>query len=138
MDRLKRIYSYAIRTKNYAIRLRTDQPEYSSLPDQDFDWAYSVYGNVQEILPDDMPDPLGKAVSTIDVNLNHCLATGKSLTGCLHFVNKTPVDWYSKKQATVETATYGSEFVAAKSAAEQIMDIRQTLPNPSYLVTIDL
>ena len=42
-----------------------------------------------------------------------------------HFVNKTPVDWYSKKQA--ETATYGSEFVAAKTATEQIMDIRQTL-----------
>ena len=34
---------------------------------------------------------------------------------------------YSKKQATVETATYGSEFVAAKTATEQIMDIRQTL-----------
>ena len=48
----------------------------------------------------------------MDANLNQCLATGKSLTGCLHFVNKTPVDWYSRKQATVETATYGSEFVA--------------------------
>ena len=130
MDRLKRIYSYAIRTKDYAIRFRTDQPDYSFLPDQDFDWTYSVYGNVQEILPDDMPDPLGEAVittTTMDANLNHCLATGKSLTGCLHFVNKTPVDWYSKKQATVETATYGSECVAAKTATEQIMDIRQTL-----------
>ena len=151
MDRLKRIYSYAIRTKDYAIRFRTDQPGYSFLPDQDFDQTYSVYGIVHEILPDDMPDPLGEAVmttTTMDANLNHCLATGKSLTGCLHFVNKTPIDWYSKKQATVETATYGSEFVAAKTATEQIMDIRQTLrylgapnplvPNPSYLVTIDL
>ena len=100
------------------------------------DWTYSVYGYVQEILPDDMPDPLGEAVittTTMNANLNHCLATGKSLTGCLHFVNKTPVDWYSKKQATVETATYGSEFVAAKTATEQIM-----VPNPFYLVTIDL
>ena len=130
LDRLKRIYSYAIRTKDYAIRFRTDQPDYSFLPDQDFDWAYSVYGNVQEILPDDMPDPLSEGVittTTMDANLNHCLAIAKSLTGCLHFVNKTPVDWYSKKQATVETATYGSEFVAAKTATEQIMDIRQTL-----------
>ena len=130
MDRLKRIYSYAISTKDYAIRFRTDQPDFSFLPDQDFDWTYSVYGKVQDILPDDMPDPLGKAVTTtttMDANLNHCLATGKSLTGCLHFVNKTPVDWYSKKQATVETATYGSEFVAAKTATEQIMDIRHTL-----------
>ena len=130
MDRLKRIYSYAIWTKDNGIRLRTDQPDYSFLPDQVFDWTCSVYGNVQEILPDDMPEPLGKAVSTtttMDTNLNHCLATGKSLTGCLHFVNKTPVDWYSKKQATVETVTYGSEFVAAKTATEQNMDIRQTL-----------
>ena len=130
MDRLKRIYSYAIRTKDYAIRFRTELPDYSFLPDQDFDWTYSVYGDVHEILPDDMPEPLGEEVTTtttMDANVNHCLATGKSLTGCLHFVNKTPVDWYSKKQATVETATYGSEFVAAKTATEQIMDIRQTL-----------
>ena len=61
----------------------------------------------------------------MDANLNHCLATGKSLTGCLHFINKTPFDWYAKKPATVETATYGSEFVPGKPATEQIMDIRQ-------------
>ena len=77
-----------------------------------------------------MPEPFGKAVVTttsMDANLNHCLATGKSVTGCLHFVNKTPVDWFSKKQATVETATYGSEVVATKTATEQIMDVWQTL-----------
>ena len=42
-----------------------------------------------------MPEPLGEAVvttTTMDANLNHCLATGKSLTGYCHFVNKTPVD----------------------------------------------
>ena len=31
------------------------------------------------------------------------------------------------RQATVETATYGSEFVAAKTATEQIVDLRNTL-----------
>ena len=130
MDRLKMIYSYTIRTKDYAIRFRADQPDYSFLPHQDFDWTYSVYGNDNEILPDDIPDALGEAVTTtttMDANFNHCLSTGKSLTGFLHFVNKTPVDRYSKKQATVETATYGSEIAAAKTATEQIMDIRQTL-----------
>ena len=95
MDRLKRIYSYAIRTKDYAIRFRTDQPDYCFLPDQDFDWTYSVFSTVHKILPDDMPEPLGETVtstSTMDANLNHCLATGISLTGCLYFVNLTPVD----------------------------------------------
>ena len=64
-----------------------------------------------------MPEHLVKAVittTTMDANLSHCLATGESLTQCLHFINITPAGWYSKRQATVETATYSSEFVAAK------------------------
>ena len=42
-------------------------------------------------------------------------------------LNATPIDWYSKKQATVETATYGSEFVAARICVEQIVDLCNTL-----------
>ena len=113
LDRLKRICAYVIRTKDYATRFRTTEPDYSYLPDQNFDWAHTVYGHVHEIIPDDIPDPLGKSVATtttVDANLNHCLATGRSVTGCLHFVNHTPIDSYSKRQVTVETATYGSEF----------------------------
>ena len=49
------------------------------------------------------------------------------MTGILHFMNKTPVEWYAKRQATVEAATYGSEFVAAKTAIQQIMGMRLTL-----------
>ena len=57
----------------------------------------------------------------------HCLLTGRSVTGILHFLNKTPVDWFSKKQPQVETATYGSEFLAARICVEQIIDLRLTL-----------
>ena len=60
MDKLKRMYSYVIRTKDYAIRFRTEKPDYYFLPDQDFDWTYSVYGDVHKILPDDMLEPLGE------------------------------------------------------------------------------
>ena len=49
------------------------------------------------------------------------------MTGILHFLNQTPIDWCSKKQNTVETATYGSEFVAARTATDQILDLRYTL-----------
>ena len=97
----------------------TDEPDYSYLPNMKHDWFCTVYGNVQEIIPNNCPKPLGKSVTTtttLDANLLHCLAIGASLTVCLHFCNQTPTDWYSKKQATVETATYGSEFMAAKTA----------------------
>ena len=49
------------------------------------------------------------------------------MTGILHLVNKTPIDWYSKKQATVETATYRSEFIAAHICMDQSIDLRNTL-----------
>ena len=62
-----------------------------------------------------------------DANLYHDYLTGKSVAGILHLVNQTPVDWYCKRQATVEMATYGSEFKAARTATEQIMDLRYTL-----------
>ena len=57
----------------------------------------------------------------------HDIVTGRSVTGILHFANKTPIDWYSKKQATVETATYGSEFVAGRICVEQIIELRNSL-----------
>ena len=46
LDRLKRTYAFPIRTKDYAIRFRTDQPHYSFLPEQDFHCKYSVFGDV--------------------------------------------------------------------------------------------
>jgi hypothetical protein len=76
------------------------------------------------------PEPLGNYVSLshyVDANLMHDIAMGRSVTGIQHLVNKTPIEWYSKKQATVETATYGPEFVAARVYVEQIIDQCNTL-----------
>jgi len=73
------------------------------------------------------PDELIGHSILLDANLYHDLITGNAATGILHLVNGTPVDWYSKRQATVETATYGSEFVAAHIATDQVIDLRTTL-----------
>ena len=89
-----------MKTKDDAIRFRVQKPDYSYIPDHDYDWTHSVYGDVQEIILKDIPEPLGKPVpttTTVDANLNQCLATGRSLTGCLHFVNQTPNDSYVLK-----------------------------------------
>jgi hypothetical protein len=61
-----------------------------------------------------------------DANLYHDIVTGQSVTAILHFLNKFPIDWYSKKQATVETATYGSEYISARTCVDQIVDLRTT------------
>ena len=130
LERAKRIFGYIAKFKHAKIRVRTNEPDYSDIPDPDYDWKYTVYGDAKEDLPHDAPTPKGKFVTTtsyVDANLMHCMVTGKSVTGILHLINGMPIDWYSKKQATVETATYGSEFVAARTCVEQIIDLRNTL-----------
>ena len=63
----------------------------------------------------------------VDANLHHDQVTGRAVTACLHLINATPSHWQTKRQATVETATFGSEFVAARIATDQIIDLRYTL-----------
>ena len=63
----------------------------------------------------------------VDANLYHNVLNGRSVTGILHLINQTPIEWFTKKQPTVETATYGSEFMAARTCVEQTVDLRTTL-----------
>jgi Reverse transcriptase (RNA-dependent DNA polymerase) len=110
--------------KPYASPLRKgDHPE---IDDSDL---LDLAGAKEEVL-DDAPPPLGKEVlmtSFFDANLYHDVISGKSVTGILHMFNKTPIDWFSKLQGTVESATFGSEYVAAKTCTEQIIALRLTL-----------
>ena len=130
LDRAKRIVGYLLFLPDGAIRFRTGEPDFSSLKDQEYDWTRTVYSGACEQIPHDIPKPLGKHVQTthyVDANLHHDLATGKAVTAALHFLNQTPIDAYTKRQSTVETVTYGSEFVAARTAVDQIIDIHTTL-----------
>jgi hypothetical protein len=130
LDRVKRICGYLSKLKHSVIRIRTEEPDYSNVPRNEYDWEFSVCGGATEELPKDTPEPLGKPVVTttyVDANMCHCMMTGKLASGVPHLYNKTPVNWYGKKQGTAETATYGTEFAAARTATEQIIDNRATL-----------
>jgi hypothetical protein len=98
----------------------------------EYNWTKSVYGDISEIIFNDTPPPLGGFVKLThyqDANLYHNIVTGCSITGILHFMNKMPIDWYSKKQATIKMATYGSKFISARTCINQIVDLRLTLGN---------
>ncbi|KAL7572818.1 hypothetical protein ACA910_014673 [Epithemia clementina (nom. ined.)] len=130
IDHAKQVYRYLQKTKHYALRFCTMMPTYNDLPEQNHDWIRSVYGEVTKDIPGNAPEPLGKAVlisTYLDANLAHCMATGRAATAVLHFMNMTPIEWYSKRQATIKTAMYSSEFEAAKTATKQIMYLHHTL-----------
>src|SRR5687767_14859526 len=122
--------------KSATLQFQVHEPDYSKLPEKQYNWS-SIYGEVSELLPTNTPEPLGKHVTLthyVDANLFHDALTGRSVTGILHMLNATPIDWYSKKQATVETVTYGSEFVASCVCVEQIVDLQNTLRHLDVLI----
>jgi hypothetical protein len=130
LERAQRVVGYLAKMKHAVIRFRVSEPDYSDLLHYQYDWEKSIYGDVTEDIPTDTPKPLGKYVLLthyLDTNLYHDMLTGRSVSGILHFLNQTPLDWFSKKQGSVETATYGSEFMASRICVEQVIDLRLTL-----------
>jgi hypothetical protein len=123
LERAKQNYSYLWKMKEARIRVLTKEPDFSDYQDPEYNWSSSVYGDVKEIIPTDIPESRGKYVTLshyFDANLYHNMVTGRSVTAILHFLNQTPMDWYSKKQTTVETATFGSEFIAARTTIYEL------------------
>ena len=104
-------------------------PDYSGYSYANPDWGH-VYHPCTEDIPDNIPDPRGESVLTtsfIDANLLFDYVTGRSATGIIHMLNKTPISWYCKKQNTVEVASYGSEFSAFRTRIEQVISLRTDL-----------
>ena len=132
LEALVHLAGYIRRFPNAAIRFRTGIPDHEAEfgKPQHFSWMETPYGDAKEEIPEDAPEPKGKAVrstSFVDANLLHDVVTGRSCTGIFHFLNQTPLHAFSKRQNQVETATYGSEFMAARQAVEQIIELRHTL-----------
>ena len=129
LDAALHVYSY-FKSKHNA-RLVLD-PSYPEIDKDNFiyrDWD-NAYGDVKEELPPDMPEPLGKDVDLrlyVDSSHANDKANRRSRTGFFIFLNSALIQWCSKKQATIETAVFGAEFVAMKIGMETCRGIRYKL-----------
>ena len=53
--------------------------------------------------------------------------TRRSRTGFLVYCNSAPIYWMSKKQTSIESSSFGSEFIAMKQCCEYIRGLRYKL-----------
>jgi hypothetical protein len=93
------------------------------------EWS-NFYGVVQDAIPPHMPKPKGKAlVVRLFVDSDH--AADKSLrrspTGFILYLKHAPVIWYSKRQRTIESSVFGTEFVATRTGIEAGRALRYKL-----------
>ena len=108
------------------------------------DWGKSIYGDISEERPRQAPEPLGlpmKMYCFVDASHAGDLATRRSHTGFIIYLNNAPIQWYSRRQNTVETSTFGAELVAMRTATEAIRALRLKLmllgipiEEPTYLM----
>ena len=109
-------------------------PTVVNVDDHEFrrrDWSSSeMDSELEEPLPNNMPQPRGlgfKIRAYVDADHATDSMTRRSRSGFLVYLNNAPVHWMSKKQTSVETSSYGSEFVAMKLCCEYVRGLRYKL-----------
>jgi hypothetical protein len=123
MEALRRVFGYLKHHSKLRIDHDTSLPLHAEYKATGYNW-FEHYGPCHEELPPDMPEPKGNPVritAYFDADHAGCLQMRRSTTGVLMFLNNTPIQWYLKHQAMVESATYGSEFVAGRIAMELVI-----------------
>jgi hypothetical protein len=97
--------------------------------EQDATWK-EFYGDVQEEMPPNMPEPLGTPVCSLAMtDSDHAsnVVTRRSHSGILIFINSALILAYCKKQNTVEASTYGAELVALRICRDLVVALRLKL-----------
>ena len=123
------IFTYLKKYDKSAIVFDDTTPDFDESRFTRPDWS-EYYPDAAEPIPPNAPAPRGNAVTTtcfVDADHAGCRVTRRSQTGVLLFLQRAPIMWYSKRQNTVETSTFGSEFVVMKTAIEMIEAFRYKL-----------
>jgi hypothetical protein len=125
-----RVFAYLKNKHNARLIFDPTYPKIDHTKFKDKEEWSNFYGDVKEAIPENAPKPRGKpVVLRVYVDSDHAgdQVTRRSRTGFIQMVNMAPISWFSKKQGSVEGATFGSEFVAMKTAMEANRALRYRL-----------
>eukprot|EP00978_Attheya_sp_CCMP212_P033355 scaffold134264_cov56-Attheya_sp.AAC.2 len=114
LDAIFHIYAYLEKKHNSTMIFDPSYPEIDMNSFKECEWK-TFYGDVHEAIPTNAPQARGDRL------------TRRSRTGFFIYLNMSPVAWQSKKQATVESSVFGTEFVAMKVGMETCRGLRYKL-----------
>ena len=129
LQQVYHIFGYLKNSPRRRLFFDPNHPEISENRFQEFDWV-DFYKDAQEEVPLDAPEPRGNAVGIhcfLDASHASDKVTRRSQSGILIFINMAPIIFFSKRQNSVETSTFGSEFTTCKQGVELIKGLRYKL-----------
>ena len=129
MDQVFHTFAYLKRYETSTLVFDDTEPEFDERRFKACDWS-EYHPDAKEVSPPDISVPRGRSVVMsffVDADHAGCRITRRSHTGIIIFVNRAPILWFSKRQNTVESSTFGSEFVAMRIAIEMKEGLRYKL-----------
>jgi Reverse transcriptase (RNA-dependent DNA polymerase) len=138
LDAMLDVFAYLKRHPKASIVFDPELPVFKEAQFIDRDWA-DFYPDAAELISPKDPVPLGanNLVMTcfVDADFAGDQATRRSQAGILIFLNKAPIQWFSKQQHGVESATFGAEFTSMRIAVDLIVALRQKLRSFGVAIT---
>ena len=112
LDQVLQIFGYLKKYHKTELVYDPSEPEIELPQFERRDWMASEFGHVvgKEETPNDMPEPRGMGLSY-----------GRKLMW------SAPISWWSKKQTSVESSSFGSEFIPMKQSCEYLHGLRYKL-----------
>ena len=129
LDNIFHMFAYLKIKHNSRMVFDPSYPTIDMTSFKECDWKH-FYKGAEEAIPDNAPEPRGKDVDVrcfVDADHAGDTVSRRSRTGFFIFINMAPVIFHSKKQTTIETSVFGSEFVAMKNAMESCRGLRYKL-----------
>ena len=143
LKQLFHIFAYLKKCHNTEMVFDPSDPQIDMKQFPDKDWSATEYGMIKEEVPGNAPSARGMGfVMSAYVDSDHAgdNITRRSRTGYIVYFNSAPIYWHSKKQNSIETSTFGSEFTAMKQCTEYLRGLRYKLQmmgipveGPSYV-----
>ena len=137
LRKVLQIFGYLKAHSNTELVFDPHFPEWYGTREEQFplqDWKGTPYftgeNSLKEEKPENAPKPRGFGMvmsAFCDSDHAGCKVTRRSRTGFLVYLQSGLVYWHSKKQAGVETSSFGSEFIAMKQCTEYVRGLRYKL-----------
>ena len=130
LEQVLHIFGYLKAHHNSEMVFDPSEPDIDDAHFVKEDWSASVYGNTNEVLPSNMPEVRGHGFKMrMYVDSDHAghSITRRSRTGFIVYLNSSPIYWSSKRQSSIQTSSFGSEFIAMKEGCEYVRGLRYKL-----------
>jgi len=120
LEQLFHVFAYLNKYDHSRLVFDWTEPVLDETKFMECDWK-EHYPDAKEPIPMNAPEPRGQSVKMttfVDADHGGCKLTHRSHSGVLIFVNRAPIIWFSKRQTTVESSTFGSESIAMRQGID--------------------